>query len=60
MTDRLCVKQRAWFSDQLDGQRLPFWRRLMVRWHLAVCPRCIRTHQSLEATRDALRALRDG
>ena len=59
MTDRFCVKQRALFSDHLDGERLPFWRGLLVRFHLAVCPACKLTQRSLAATRDALRELRD-
>jgi hypothetical protein len=59
MTDRFCVKQRAWFSDRLDGQPLPFWRGLLVRFHLARCPQCMRYQRSLEATREALRQLGD-
>ena len=59
MTDRFCKKQRAWFSDRLDDQPLPFWRGLLVRVHLAFCPQCIRVNRSLAATRDALRGLRD-
>jgi hypothetical protein len=57
--DTLCVKPRALFSDHLDGQRIPFWRGLLVRWHLWVCPRCKLVNRSLEATKDALGALRD-
>ena len=57
MTDRFCRNQRAWFSDRLDGLPLPFWRGLLVRLHLRVCPDCIRVNRSLEATREALRAL---
>ena len=59
MTDRFCVKQRRYFSDRLDGVKIPFFRRLMVRCHLAICPPCIRYNRSLEATRVALKALRD-
>ncbi len=59
MDDRFCRKQRAYFSDRLDGARLPFWRGLLVRCHLIVCSQCIRYNRSLEATRDALRSLRD-
>jgi hypothetical protein len=47
------------FSDHLDGQKLPFWRGLLVRMHLVSCPLCRRMNRSLEATRDALHALRD-
>jgi hypothetical protein len=59
MTDRLCNHSRRWFSDHLDGEKLPFWRGLLVRFHLWRCPRCIRLNRSLVATRDALHALRD-
>jgi hypothetical protein len=59
MADPFCRKQRPWFSAVLDGERLPFWRGLLVRLHLRVCSRCIRFHQSLTATRDALQSLRD-
>lgn len=59
MTDRFCVKQRRYFSDRLDGAKLPFFRGLLVRLHLAVCPTCIRFNRSLGATRAALKALRD-
>jgi len=59
MTDRFCRKQRPYFSDRLDGAKVPFWRGLLVRCHLRFCPQCIRFNRSLEATRDALRGLRD-
>ena len=58
-TDRFCIRQRRHFSDQLDGARIPLLRRLLVRLHLAICPPCIRYQRSLEATRVALKALRD-
>jgi hypothetical protein len=59
MTDRFCRKQRPYFSDRLDGVKLPFWRGLLVRCHLRFCPQCRRVNRSLEATRVALRELRD-
>jgi len=59
MTDKFCVKQRAYFSDRLDGVRIPFWRGLLVRCHLTFCAPCKRVNRSLRATRDALRDLRD-
>jgi predicted anti-sigma-YlaC factor YlaD len=59
VSDRFCVKQRVWFSDRLDGQPLPFWRGLLVRFHLARCPACKRVNRSLQVTREALRALAD-
>jgi hypothetical protein len=59
MADRFCVKQRPYFSDRLDGVPLPFWRGLLVRCHLMICPPCRRYNRSLAATRDALHTLRD-
>ena len=59
MTDRFCVKQRALFCDRLDGEQLPFWRRLARQLHLGFCPPCQAVNRSLAATRDALRDLRD-
>jgi predicted anti-sigma-YlaC factor YlaD len=59
MTDRFCAKQRALFSDRLDGQKLPFWRGLLVRFHLTICPPCRRVNRSLVTTREALKELRD-
>jgi anti-sigma factor RsiW len=50
---------RTHLSDWLDGEPLPFVLRMMVRFHLATCPRCQRVNRSLVATRDALRTLRD-
>ncbi len=58
MTDKFCRPQRPYFSDVLDGERVPFWRGLMVRFHLTVCPPCRRYRRSLMATKDALRGLR--
>jgi hypothetical protein len=57
MANRFCAAQRPWYSEVLDGRRLPWWRGFWVRFHLRVCPDCIRYHQSLAATRDALRDL---
>jgi len=59
MTDRFCVKQRRYFSDRMDGAEIPLLRRLLVRLHLTICRPCIRYNRSLEATRLALKALRD-
>ena len=58
MTDP-CRNARAHFSDHLDGEALPFFTRLMVRFHLSVCPPCQRFNRSLAATQAALHALRD-
>ena len=54
MVDRFCRKQRPYFSDRLDGARLPFWRGLFVRFHLFVCPPCRRYNRSLEATQQVV------
>jgi hypothetical protein len=54
-----CHGARTGFSCHLDGQKLPFWVSFKVRFHLMVCPPCRRLHRSLDATRDALGALRD-
>ena len=54
-----CNSVRQWFSDYRDGQPLPVWSRLLVWLHLHVCPRCQRVERSMQATDDALEALRD-
>jgi hypothetical protein len=54
-----CRGARTGFSDHLDGEKLPFWASLKVRCHLLICPPCRRVRRSLDATRDALSALRD-
>ena len=59
MTNSVCGHARAHFSCQLDGQPLPFFTRLMVRFHLLICPPCRRVNRSLQATQAALHALRD-
>ena len=59
MANRICRSARRYFSDRLDGAPISFWRRLLVRMHLRVCPQCIRFNRSLVATRAALHALRD-
>jgi hypothetical protein len=59
MADWFCRIPRRAFSDRLDDQPIAWWRVLLVRLHLRVCPHCIRYERSLSATRDALTALRD-
>ena len=59
MTDRFCIKQRRYYSDRIDGVKIPLLWRFVTRMHLTFCPQCIRYQRSLEATRDALKALRD-
>jgi hypothetical protein len=54
-----CLSVRPHFSDHLDAQPLPFWTRLSVGLHLAICPPCRRVQRSLVATREALHGLRD-
>jgi predicted anti-sigma-YlaC factor YlaD len=57
MTDSSCRIARPHFSDRIDGMPLPFWRSMLVRLHLGICPECKRFNRSLLATREALRAL---
>ena len=59
MANWMCRVPRRYFSDRLDGQPIPWWSVLWVRFHERVCPDCIRYQRSLVATRDALAALRD-
>ena len=59
MIDRLCRGVRPHFSDVLDGEPLPPLATFAVKMHLTFCPMCRRTFRSLEATREAVRALRD-
>ena len=54
-----CRTARLHLSDHLDGETMPFWRRLFMRLHLTICPPCRRVRRSLLATRDSLLALRD-
>ncbi len=59
MTLDPCRRARAHFSDHLDGERLPFFSRVLVGVHLTICPACRRVNRSLQATQVALHALRD-
>ncbi len=54
-----CEHVRDAFSDRLDGVSVGGWKGLWVRLHLAFCPRCKRFYRTLEATTDALHALKD-
>jgi predicted anti-sigma-YlaC factor YlaD len=54
-----CSKARSHFSEHLDGEPLPWKTRLLVQLHLTICPPCRRVARSLEATCEALHALRD-
>jgi anti-sigma factor RsiW len=53
-----CKHTHESLSDALDGA-LPWWRRVLMRVHLRVCPGCARTERSLRASQEALRGLRD-
>lgn len=44
-------------SDQLQAQ--PWWRRVEVRLHLAMCGLCARLARQLEQLRTAVRQSRD-
>ena len=59
MAFRLCRIARSHLSDRLDEQPLPWFVRAYLRFHLSLCPPCQRFERSLEATCDALHALRD-
>jgi predicted anti-sigma-YlaC factor YlaD len=54
-----CNSARQGFSDHLDGQRMPAWTRLIVWAHLHFCPRCRRVYRSMQATGEALAALKE-
>jgi hypothetical protein len=57
--DKPCLASRRGFSDHLDGLPLSPWRRLTIFTHRTICPLCRPIWKSLNATRDALAALRD-
>jgi anti-sigma factor ChrR (cupin superfamily) len=59
MEPELCLRARRSFSDHMDGQPLPWRDRILVALHLRICPLCRRVQRSLDATCDALGALRD-
>ena len=54
-----CSHARECFSDHLDGLSVPGLKGMWMKVHLAICPRCRRFYRSLEATHDALIALKD-
>lgn len=45
-------------SDAVDGA-LPWWRRIVLRIHLFLCPPCRRSDARLHEAVDALASLRD-
>jgi predicted anti-sigma-YlaC factor YlaD len=59
MASRLCEHARRHLSDLIDDQPIPLLDRVLVRFHLRLCPTCKNVRRSLDATRDALGALRD-
>ena len=59
MANWFCRMPRRYFSDRLDDAPIPWWRAILVRFHLRRCPRCIRYNRSLSTTRAALGDLRD-
>ena len=54
-----CKHVRGYFSERVDGEELPAATRAEVGLHLAICPPCKRFWRELDATRAALKALRD-
>jgi hypothetical protein len=53
-----CRQTHEQMSDALDGA-LPWWKRMLMRFHLGLCPVCKRTDKSLREAVDATHALRD-
>ena len=53
-----CKRTHENLSDALDGA-LPWWKRVLMRMHLGVCPMCRRTSHSLERAVDTVASLRD-
>ena len=51
LEELFCKRVRPWFSERLDGAPVPLLWRPPVALHLAVCPLCKRTYQSLEETK---------
>ena len=56
---RFCKTSREYMSDVLDGEETPWWARVQVNFHLALCPYCKKVRRSLEGTVDALKQLKD-
>jgi hypothetical protein len=54
---RICARARPHFSDLLDGQ-LPPLHTAEVAVHAYLCPWCRPLFKSLQATQQAVRALR--
>lgn len=55
----ICHPLRPHFSDRLDGEPVPPVIEFFTRLHLAFCPQCMRTYESLKETRRALALLRE-
>lgn len=53
-----CKRTHENLSDALDGA-LPWWKRILMRLHLGICPGCARSAKSLKDTVDTLGGLRD-
>lgn len=54
-----CESVRQWFSNYRDGQPVPPWAKVWVWIHLRICPRCKLVQRSMQATDDALAALKE-
>ncbi len=57
--DTMCIPARRNFAALTEGGELSWGDRLLARCHYTICPPCRRYRRSLEATADALKALRD-
>jgi len=53
-----CRDTHEHLSDALDGA-LPWWKRVLMRFHLGICPMCKRTGDSLRETVSVAHSLRD-
>ncbi len=53
-----CRRAHDVLSDSIDGV-LPWWKRILLRVHLSICPGCARTDQSLRSCHGVVGSLRD-
>ena len=53
-----CRRAHDSLSASIDGT-LPWWKRILLRVHLRICPGCARTDQSLRKCHGVVASLRD-